>query len=168
MVNTFIPYSDFKKCAKVLDNKRLGKQRVEAMQIINILEGKSKGIGWKNHVVTRLWTGYIDALKLYHNTIVEEWIRRGFNNTMKLYKLPKNIEMPWFIYNKSIQYSHRANLIRKLKSHYYPKFGKSVPVHWIKHKYIWPNKLTKELLDKLKANPNKLVDIIHYAEKQEE
>ncbi len=38
MVNTFLPYSDFKLSAKVLDNKRLGKQRVEAQQIITLLQ----------------------------------------------------------------------------------------------------------------------------------
>jgi hypothetical protein len=37
MVNTFLCYKDFCKSAKALDKKRLGKQRVEALQIINII-----------------------------------------------------------------------------------------------------------------------------------
>jgi hypothetical protein len=36
-MQTFMPYSDFEKTARCLDNKRLGKQRVEAWQILNTL-----------------------------------------------------------------------------------------------------------------------------------
>lgn len=38
MVNTFLVCEDFEASAKELDNKRLGKQRVEAFQILNILK----------------------------------------------------------------------------------------------------------------------------------
>lgn len=38
MVNTFLVYPDFKKSAKCLDPKRLGKQRAEALMIIVRLE----------------------------------------------------------------------------------------------------------------------------------
>lgn len=38
MVNTFLPYSSYQECARVLDWKRLGKQRVEAQQILRLLE----------------------------------------------------------------------------------------------------------------------------------
>jgi hypothetical protein len=37
MVNTFLVCSDFTESAKQLDNKRLGKQRVEAFQLLKIL-----------------------------------------------------------------------------------------------------------------------------------
>ena len=36
-MQTFLPYPDFERSAKVLDNKRLGKQRVEVLQILNVL-----------------------------------------------------------------------------------------------------------------------------------
>ena len=36
-MQTFLPHSSFKDTFKVLDYKRLGKQRVEAHQILNIL-----------------------------------------------------------------------------------------------------------------------------------
>lgn len=41
-MQTFLPFPDFARSAKVLDNKRLGKQRIEAKQIleINILKSK--------------------------------------------------------------------------------------------------------------------------------
>jgi len=48
-VQTFLPYTDFIKSAKCLDYKRLGKQRVEAKQILNILLGETTKAGWTNH-----------------------------------------------------------------------------------------------------------------------
>jgi hypothetical protein len=36
-MQTFLPYPDFAKSAAVLDNKRLGKQRVECLQILTAL-----------------------------------------------------------------------------------------------------------------------------------
>lgn len=38
MVNTFLPYPSFEESARVLDWRRLGKQRVEAQQILRVLE----------------------------------------------------------------------------------------------------------------------------------
>lgn len=38
MVNTFITSTDYKKCAQNLNSQRLGKQRVEAMQLLHILQ----------------------------------------------------------------------------------------------------------------------------------
>jgi Pyrimidine dimer DNA glycosylase len=36
-MQTFLPYPDFVACARVLDSRRLGKQRVEALQILRAL-----------------------------------------------------------------------------------------------------------------------------------
>lgn len=36
-MNTFLPYPDFQESAKCLDNKRLGKQRIETWQIYNAI-----------------------------------------------------------------------------------------------------------------------------------
>jgi hypothetical protein len=164
MVNTFIPVDNFEEIAKILDNKRLGKQRVEAMQIINILSGKSKSAAWKNHTAVKMWEGHVDALKVYYNAIVKEWIRRGFNNTMKLYKVKKNVVLPWFVTNKIVNLSHQANLLRKDKA-YYSKFFKKVPAKYIKYTYIWPSRLTKlqiEELKKTKSIPDiELYTILH-------
>ena len=38
-MQTFLPYPSFEESAKVLDWRRLGKQRVEGMQIINAISG---------------------------------------------------------------------------------------------------------------------------------
>lgn len=89
MVNTFVLSTDKNKLFSHLDKKRLGKQRLEAKQIINLLErydetGELSG-GFSNHPATRMWLGYTDALKVYFNLCVDEWINRGGKNTMELY-----------------------------------------------------------------------------------
>jgi len=72
-----------------LDYRRLGKQRVEAKQILNILLGKAKvnrngKIPWSNHPAVLMWKGYEEGLKQYYNVIVLEWINRGYKNNMPL------------------------------------------------------------------------------------
>jgi hypothetical protein len=36
-VQTFLPFPDFDRTARVLDDRRLGKQRVEALQVLRAL-----------------------------------------------------------------------------------------------------------------------------------
>jgi len=140
-MQTFLPYDDFTKSLSVLDNKRLGKQRVEASQILNALSGKTKG--WVNHPATKMWRGYESALILYRNLSIIEWIRRGFNNTMPFFSSPGGgllfspnaVIMPGWFGNKDFHASHRSNLLRKDPS-YYGKFG------WDESSdlpYIWPS-----------------------------
>ena len=87
MVNTFLPFPDFKLSARVLDYRRLGKQRVEAMILVDVITKGKEAKGWKNHPAVEMWKDNIDALKLYHNVIINEWIARGYNNNMKLYEI---------------------------------------------------------------------------------
>lgn len=57
-MQTFLPYPDFALSAKVLDNKRLGKQRLEAKQIleINLIKvcPEKYGIDWGNYSIFEL------------------------------------------------------------------------------------------------------------------
>lgn len=131
-----MPYSDFYSSLSCLDDKRLGKQRVEAMQILNILTGVNPNARWKNHVAVRMWKGFEEALKLYHNYSIEEWIRRGKNNTMKLYPIDQDkVEFPKWLYNPKLQISHRCNLLRKDFDFYVEKFGDEYDVN---APYWWP------------------------------
>ena len=130
-MQTFLPYSNFQKTAEVLDWRRLGKQRVEGMQIIKtILTPEQKG--WQNHPIVIMWTPYVQALQLYTNTIINEWIKRGYNNNMKLYEID-SIVMPHWLGNKEFHTSHKANLLRK-DYEYYSQFG------WkenLESPYVW-------------------------------
>ena len=153
MVNTFMPHPDFEQIAQVLDNKRLGKQRVEAMQILNVLEDPTRK-AWRNHPAAVQWRGYTEHLKLYINTMIDEWIKRGFKNSMKKYEVANAAallaRLPWFVTCKAVNLSHQASLIRKLPEHY-GKFFFDVPEEFSKYSYIWTGALTEEQVAALKA-----------------
>lgn len=139
-MQTFITDIDPAISASNLDNKRLGKQRVEAIQIARTLLGLSDG--WKNHPIMRLWKGYESWLiRVYLHSILKEWEHRGFNNDKctSHYKIlasmvPLEIKYPHWIDEQFIE-SHRSNLIRKNKEYYQAKFP-SVPDDI---SYIWPS-----------------------------
>jgi hypothetical protein len=69
-MQTFLPYPDFKKSLHTLDYRRLGKQRVEAHQIIRVIKFSR---GYSRHPGVRMWHGDINALKLYYNLAIDEW-----------------------------------------------------------------------------------------------
>ena len=121
-MQTFLPYSSFTKTFKTLDYRRLGKQRVEAMQILNILLNRTERPGWRNHPIVRMWEGYEPALQLYHNICIEEWIRQGYNNNMSLEDITEPIIYPDWLGIELFHSSHRANLLRKDYG-YYIKYG---------------------------------------------
>jgi hypothetical protein len=132
-MQTFLPYPDAVKTAKCLDYRRLGKQRVEAMQILNTITGAS--IGWRNHPAVKMWVGYAPFLELYCNAMISEWIGRGYKNTMVIYRTdPQSVTPPPWLGDERVHSSHRANLIRK-DPDFYGKFG------WTESPitgYFWP------------------------------
>lgn len=147
---TFIIIGDFILNAQLLDDKRLGKQRVEAMQILNILiaelkEGSSvasKKQAWINHPIVKAWRGYIPALQYYTNCIILEFIKRGGKNNMSLYKINETIVYPWWTQWERLHHSHRAMLLRKDPFFYSSKFNVYKEYHL--HGYIWPHLITSE------------------------
>jgi hypothetical protein len=131
-MQTFLPYSDFKESAKVLDTKRLGKQRVEAMQIVNCIQNRT---GWQHHPIVRMWTPNVESLMYYHNVIIDEWISRGFRNNMPHYHInSEDVDYPGWLGKEKIHKSHRSNLLRKSPK-WYSKFGweedDSLPYVWV-------------------------------------
>jgi len=82
-VQTFLPYPDFYESASVLERSRLGKQRVEVLQLMNSLHPESTSRGWHNHPARNMWRGWEDALALYGVIICEEWISRGYKDTCR-------------------------------------------------------------------------------------
>lgn len=133
-MQTFLPYKTFRQSASVLDNKRLGKQRVEAYQIMRALTGESTG--WVNHPATRMWRGYENYLAKYGAVICNEWIYRGFNDSL----LPKFLEYydrfpeikPWWYDFEPLHISHQSNLYRKDPIHYsqFASVGAGLPYVW--------------------------------------
>lgn len=137
-MQTFLPYPSFYDSLKVLDNKRLGKQRLEAMQLVNstlkLAADPNTKVGWANHPARTMWRGYLDALKMYHNLAIQEWIIRGFKNTMKTYEVPEVITLPHWLGREDFHASHRSNLIRK-DPIWYGQFGWTEPNNI---EYVWP------------------------------
>ena len=84
-MQTFLPYPDFEQSAAVLDRARLGKQRVETMQLMNAMLRQYLGesvSGWINHPAKRMWDGYAWALLQYQIAVISEWVRvRGYKDT---------------------------------------------------------------------------------------
>lgn len=142
----FLPYSDMKKSLQSLDNKRLGKQRVETYQIISAITRRPKldGTpykGWLNHPCTVMWKNYTSALKHYMNLSIEEWVSRGFKNTMIFEQFDEDsVVLPPFIGYEKFHSSHRANLLKKEPS-FYQKYGwtedPSNPYVWMDSEGRW-------------------------------
>ncbi len=111
-MQTFLPYPEFGLSASVVDNKRLGKQRVEAMQLIDCLcdLGSQR---WGKHPAAKMWRGHVMSLALYYNQIRAEWIRRGCVNNMPLIRLTDRMVKPPWLGDPTFHASHRSNLLRK-------------------------------------------------------
>ena len=131
-MQTFLPYPDFKKSVEVLDYRRLGKQRVETFQVLNILLGRTNTKGWINHPVTKMWRGYEAALQQYQNFTIQEWINRGYKNNMSFESILVQAKMPPWIGDEKLHISHRSNLLRKDWEYYSVYFNEdpSLPYFW--------------------------------------
>ena len=147
-MQTFLPYPDFGRSAAVLDDRRLGKQRVEALQVVRALTWES--YGWKRHPAVRMWEGHVEALGRYGYTICAEWLRRGYADTCAVSiaadlstagvatvrtedELAADGAMPEWLGDKRFHGSHRAALVRKDPEHYrlhFPHADPDVPYHW--------------------------------------
>jgi hypothetical protein len=127
-MQTFVPSTTFERCARVLDYRRLGKQRVEAMQILRALE---QGGGWSNHPAVLMWRGYEPALRMYLRTMILEWTARGYRNTMDIPRATRFRWPGWW--TGPIHRTHRSNLLRKEPDHYrryWPTLTDDLPYHW--------------------------------------
>lgn len=119
-VQTFLPYPDFARTMRCLDRRRLGKQRVEAWQILKTLARMNIGgrTGWSRHPAVLMWRGYSWALQEYYNAAVGEWVDRGYRNYMREYKLIDGYEYPPWLGDERLHSSHRARLLHKDPEHY--------------------------------------------------
>jgi hypothetical protein len=139
-MQTFLPYADFAKSAAVLDRQRLGKQRVENLQIMKALT--TPGYGWQNHPAVKMWESHLVSLLSYQAAICGEWVKRGYKDTCLdktfalLEKYDGTIRMtnPFWLGNKDFHISHQSNLLRKAPEHYSQYFT-DVPDNL---EYVWP------------------------------
>ncbi|MEO3794922.1 MSMEG_6728 family protein [Nonomuraea sp. B10E15] len=150
-MQTFLPYADFSATAAVLDPLRLGKQRVEALQVLRALT--VPGYGWRHHPVVKMWAGYEEALVRYGLEVCARWCALGRSDTCAATiqddlarsrgtttvrgqdELGAAGELPPWLGDPSLHLSHRSALLRKDPSFYRPVFGDEEPDDL---DYVWP------------------------------
>jgi hypothetical protein len=133
-MQTFLPYPEFGRCAEVLDYRRLGKQRVEAMQILNCLRavGHARFNGWRWHPAVLMWRGYDEALENYAYEMTSEWAGAGYVNNLK-FRRHEKARMPPCLGDERLHKSHQGNLLRKDPKHYgqyFPGADPTLPYFW--------------------------------------
>lgn len=122
-MQTFLPYPDFRECARVLDYRRLGKQRVEAWQILKTIGLGESAKGWRNHPAVLMWHGYEESLKAYGREMCLEWSARGYtDNMLERFACSGTVLTPTWLGDDRIHLSHQSNLIRKDYEYYKPLF----------------------------------------------
>lgn len=147
-MQTFLPYPDFERSARALDAKRLGKQRVECLQVVRALTWPT--YGWKHHPAVKMWRGYVEALACYSLTCCAVWVEAGRGDTCaatirtdlaaagvhEVRSQPALAEagaLPPWLGNEDFHRSHRSALLRKDPGFYRPMFPDDpddLPYYW--------------------------------------
>ncbi|MGW0483116.1 MSMEG_6728 family protein [Nonomuraea sp. NPDC003214] len=149
-MQTFLPFPDFTRTARVLDPLRLGKQRVEALQILRALT--VPGYGWRHHPAVKMWAGYEEALVRYGLEVCGHWCSTGRADTCAATmtreladtcgardvrsqpELALAGELPPWLGDPELHLSHRSALLRKDPGFYRPLFGADPDDLG----YVWP------------------------------
>ena len=148
-VQTFLPYPDFERSARVLDLKRLGKQRVETIQVVRALT--RPGYGWANHPAVLMWKGFEEALGRYGLVCCQVWTESGFGDTCAATiaadlaaagverirtqpELATAGALPPWLGRDEVHRSHQSALVRKDPERYRPLFPDAPP----DVPYLWP------------------------------
>ncbi|KPI00123.1 hypothetical protein OV450_0895 [Actinobacteria bacterium OV450] len=149
-MQTFLPYPSFDASAAALDQRRLGKQRVEAVQVLRGLI--VPGYGWRRHPAVRMWAGYEEALVRYGLEICAAWTAAGRADTCAVtlvqdftggtsVTVPRSQEqlaadgdLPPWLGTPDFHRSHQSALVRKdpaFYREYFPDVPDDLP-------YVWP------------------------------
>jgi hypothetical protein len=136
-VQTFLPYAEFERSARSLDPKRLGKQRVECLQVARGLT--VPGYGWRHHPAVKMWAGRLESLGRYALTCCEVWVETGRADTCATTlvtdlraagverirtqpELARAGALPRWLGDPAFHRSHQSSLVRKDPGHYGPLF----------------------------------------------
>lgn len=163
-MQTFLPYPDFRESAGALDDRRLGKQRVEALQVVRGLT--VPGYGWRHHPAVKMWRGHLEALGRYGLTCVEVWVDKGHGDTCAATlaadlasagvtevrsqaELAAADALPPWLGDEDFHRAHRSALVRKDPGHYralFPDVPDDLP-------YVWPESASADLRDEWVLRP---------------
>ncbi|MEW2275703.1 cytoplasmic protein [Streptomyces sp. SID685] len=149
-MQTFLPDADFRRSAQLLDRRRLGKQRVEALQVLRGLT--VPGYGWRRHPAVRMWSGYEEALVRYGLEVCRVWRELGHQDSCAASlvagygavhpgahvrdqaALAAAGELPPWLGDRAFHRSHQSALVRKDRDTYrseFPDVPDDLP-------YVWP------------------------------
>lgn len=141
-MQTFLPYPSFADSAASLDPLRLGKQRVETLQLLRA--NTVPDYGWRHHPAAKMWAGRLPALVAYGLAMTDAWTALGRADTVRdqllefapeVDGMPQGaIPMPYWLGDEAFHLAHRSNLVRKDPEFYRPLFG-GVPDDL---PYVWP------------------------------
>jgi hypothetical protein len=149
-MQTFLPYAGFDETARILDRRRLGKQRVETIQVLRALT--VPGYGWRHHPAAAMWAGYEEALVRYGLDVCAVWCGLGGADTCAATlvtdltegtgltaarsqeQLAAAADLPPWLGDAAFHRSHQSALLRKDADHYRPFFP-DVPDDL---PYVWP------------------------------
>ncbi|GGT24499.1 MULTISPECIES: MSMEG_6728 family protein [Streptomyces] len=157
-MQTFLPHPDFCATALALDRRRLGKQRVETLQVLRGLT--VPGYGWRHHPAVKMWRGYEEALVRYGLEICRVWRDQGHQDSVAASlvaglaalrpgapvrgqaDLADAGELPPWLGDEAFHLSHRSALVRKDPGTYaalFPDAPDDLP-------YVWPDSDREGLL----------------------
>jgi hypothetical protein len=149
-MQTFLPVADFADSARLLDSPRLGKQRVETLQILRAIE--LPDYGWANHPAVLMWRGRTPALVAYGLAMARVWQERGFADTTARQIgefAPEVVDrsqdelaaaglLPSWLGDEELHRSHRSNLIAKDPVFYRERFAERFGAEPDDLPYVWP------------------------------
>jgi hypothetical protein len=149
-MQTFLPVPDFLDGARLLDSPRLGKQRVETLQILRAIE--LPDYGWANHPAVSMWRGRTAALVAYGLAMVAAWQERGFADSTQAQIAEFAPEvvgvaqgdlaaaglLPTWLGDDALHRSHRSNLLAKDPAYYRARFAERFGPEPADLPYVWP------------------------------
>jgi len=162
MQSFLVSTESFDDTARILDNKRLHKQTLEAWQcLLTITELDPDGNhrtpkGWSSHPVVKMWRGYETLFVGYTISTYLEWRCRGYKSTMlpkilntydkavSLGRISSDVNIPPWIsdteYFDRLCSTHRTALLCKNYSWYsqfnWPEDTGTAPATY---EYLWPH-----------------------------
>jgi hypothetical protein len=145
-MQTFLPYPSFERSARVLDPRRLGRQRVEVLQILRGIHFPD--YGWRHHPAVSMWRGFDEALVAYGLTVVAVWREAGHRDATAAriaeFLAPSDAPrtqaelsalgcLPPWIGRRAFHRSHQSALVRKDPERYrrhFPNVPADLPYDW--------------------------------------
>lgn len=142
-MNTFVTHYDHRVTFARMDSRRLGKQRVECLQIIRYAIGADPDFAWASHPAVRMWARHTHELLRYAIEASTEWISRGyadnlrqrFHQILHWYSVQATTDRrgPEWLADPRQHVAHCSNLVRK-DPKYYARFWPQIPADF---PYIW-------------------------------